>query len=598
MKKFSDLFLIMLISISVKAQNPKNITILHTNDLHSHLTGFSPESLYTPLTTNDDKTTGGFARIASIIKREKENNSGTTLVLDAGDFLMGTIFQSMEARTGFQLSLMKEMGYDVVSIGNHEFDNGPEMLAATVNSSIKRGSVPFILLGNALFDYKDVRDDQLEKLFNDNIIGRKLIIDRDGLKIGIFSIMGKVAVENAAFAAPVTFSKQIRFARETVKELKEEKCDLIICLSHSGVSKNSDGSWEGEDVELARKVRGISVIISGHTHSKLSEPIIIEGVPIVQTGEYGNFVGKLELELQGDKVKTESFALIPVDDSIEGDKTIHQLITLQEQLVNSEVLAPLNMSYRKPVAESEFLIECNEFGDIGGSNLGPMVADAIHAYVNNHNSRGTDISMVAVGVIRDRIVPGIQTAPDIFRIMSMGSGKDNVPGYPLSRLWFTGKELKSILEILQMAHKSTPANYCYYSGIKVEFNPDKGMFKKIISVEIEDQDGESRMVDFSKKDKTLYSVTANSYMLEFIGIIKKMSFGLINVVPKDSDGNKVEDMKTAVIDFSENTNGLQEGKEWLALMEFIASMEDKDQNGIPEIDKKYSVPVKSFTRVR
>ena len=77
--------------------------------------------------------------------------------------------------------------------------------------------------------------------------------------------------------------------------------------------------------------------------------------------------------------------------------------------------------------------------------------------------------MVAVGVIRDRIVPGEQTAADIFRIMSMGTGQDLVPGYPLARLYVTGKELKSILEILQVAYKSTPANYCYYSGIRVEF---------------------------------------------------------------------------------------------------------------------------------
>ncbi len=86
--------------------------------------------------------------------------------------------------------------------------------------------------------------------------------------------------------------------------------------------------------------------------------------------------------------------------------------------------------------------------------------------------------MVAAGVIRDKIVPGEQAAPDIFRVMSLGSGKDDVPGYPLSRLYVTGKELKSILEILQVAYKSSPDNYCYYSGIRVEYNPDKGLLRK------------------------------------------------------------------------------------------------------------------------
>ena len=90
--------------------------------------GFAPESSYSPLTLNDDKTVGGFARIASIIKSEKETEPGTTLVVDAGDFMMGTLFPSLEKKYGFQLRLMKEMGYDVVATGNHEFEFGPEWL--------------------------------------------------------------------------------------------------------------------------------------------------------------------------------------------------------------------------------------------------------------------------------------------------------------------------------------------------------------------------------------------------------------------------------------------------------------------------------------
>ena len=410
--------------------------------------------------------------------------------------------------------------------------------------------------------------------------------------------MGKVADENAAFAPPVTFSKQIPFAKRMVKELQDEKCDIIICLSHSGVSKDKNGEWGGEDVELAKKVKGIDVIISGHTHTRLDKPIIVNGIPVVQTGEYGQFVGKLTLAYNNGNVSVEGYSLIPVDDRIPGDPAIHQLIEDQKKVVNSEILNPLGMDYNTPVAETDFLLECNEQGDIKGSNLGPMVADAIYRYVNNHNKQGTDLSMVAVGVIRDRIVPGIQTAPDIFRVMSMGSGKDNVPGYPLSRLYVTGKELKSILEILQVAYKSAPENYCYYSGVRVEFNPDNGLLRKIKYIEVIHSDGKTSVVDFSRKNKTLYSITANSYMLEFIGIIKKMSFGLINVVPKDSDGNPVVDMKTAVIDMDEGRAGLQEGKEWLALMELIASMKDNNGNGIPEIDNKYSVPVKSFFQVK
>jgi 5'-nucleotidase / UDP-sugar diphosphatase len=454
------------------------------------------------------------------------------------------------------------------------------------------------LLSNAVFNERDENDDSLEKLFTNNTIVKKLILNRDGLKIGFFSLLGKEADDNAAFAFPLTFSKQIPLARKMVKELQNEKCDLIICLSHSGVLSDGRGGWTGEDVELAEKVRGINVIISGHSHSRIDKPIIVKGIPIVQTGDYGRFIGKLSVTVNNGNVRFDKYSLIPVDDKIPGDPLVHRLIEEQKKAVNTIILKSLNMDYYIPVAETGFLLECNEQGDIEGSNLGPMVADAIYSYVNNHCKDGTDISMVAVGVIRDRIVPGLQTAPDIFRVMSLGSGKDIIPGYPISRLYFTGKELKSILEILLIAYKSTPGNYCYYSGVRVEFNPDKGLLKKIRKIELVHPDGKTTFVDMSKKNSTLYSLTANSYMLEFIGIIRKMSFGLVNVTPKDASGNKVREMKNAVLDIDERREGTQEGKEWLALMEFISSMKDTNGNGIPDIDLKYSYPIKCLFPVK
>jgi 5'-nucleotidase len=256
------------------------------------------------------------------------------------------------------------------------------------------------------------------------------------------------------------------------------------------------------------------------------------------------------------------------------------------------------VDYDKPVAETDFTIEGNDVGNFMESNLGPLVADAIHFYVNSNGGKGTDVSMVAAGVLFDRILPGIQTAADIFRVVPLGSGKDNIPGYPLSRLYVTGRELKSILEVLQIAYKSSPENFCYYSGIRVEYDPEKILLQKIKKIEIVHKDGSVAKVSFSKKDKSLYSVTANSYMLEFIGIIKKMSVGLINVVPKDFAGNKVTDLKTAVIDMDENREGVQEGKEWLALLKFFSSMKDTNGNGIPDIDRKYSTAVKCFFPVK
>jgi 5'-nucleotidase/UDP-sugar diphosphatase len=598
MKKLTLIIVLFISILSVDAQSEKKITILHTNDLHSRLMGFAPESGYSPLTTDNDKTVGGFARIAAIIKSQKEASSATTIVVDAGDFMMGTLFPSLEKKYGFQLRLMKEMGYDAVAVGNHEYEFGPEWLASVIRVSAQNGKIPDILIGNAVFDKKDHRDDALEKEVSDKIINRKMIFEKDGLRIGFFSILGKNAASVAPKARPVTFEKQSSFAKKMVKELRSEKCDVIICLSHSGVAKQKNGEWGGEDADLAKRVKGIDIIIGGHSHTRLEKPLIVNGTTIVQTGEFGQFVGSLSLSYSPGKLTVTGYKLIPVDDRIRGDEKINQMIESQKKNIDQEVLRPLGLNYSKPVAEAGFKIEGNDGGDYVNSNLGPFIADAIHYYVNKLNRKGTDVSMVAAGMIFDKILPGIQTVPDIFRIMPLGSGNDNVPGYALSRLYVTGRELKSILEILQIAGKSNAENYCYYSGIRVEYNPDKGLFKKIRKVEIVHADGTVSDVGFTKKDKKLYSITADSYMLEFIGIIKKMSFGLINVIPKDDMGNKISDMKSAVLDMDDNREGVQEGKEWLALIEYLKTMSDTNGNGIPDIDAKYAVPVKSFFNVK
>jgi len=597
MKILPAIFLFILLQWPLSGQTGKKIIILHTNDLHSRLMGYAPESAYTPLTVDDDYTKGGFARIASVILGEKKNNKESTLVLDAGDFTMGTLFTSLETKTGFQLRLMKEMGYDVLAFGNHEFDYGPEWIASVIRTSANKGEIPCLIAGNMIFDKKDKRDDSFEKLITEKIITRKKIVYRDGVKIGIFSLLGKDAASVAPNAAPVKFTKQTAYASKMVNELKSDTCDLIICLSHSGAGYGKNGELTGEDIDLAEAVKGIDLIVGGHSHTKITDPQVVNGTIILQTGEFGKNVGLLELDLSGEKVRISDYRLIPVDDRIQGDGNITQLIEAQKIMITDEILVPLGIQYGSPVAEADVIIKGNDTGDYINSNLGPLVADAIHYYVNGYSPKGTDVSMVAAGMLFDNITPGIQAAPDIFRVMPLGSGKDNVPGYPLSRLYINGKELKSILEILLVSYKTAPANYCYYSGIRVSYLPDKGLFRKIRKIEIIKDDGSAVNVDFSKKNNALYSVTADSYMLEFIGIIKKMSFGLINIVPKDENGKKLADMKMAVIDFDPQKEGIQEGKEWLALMKYLGSMKDTNGNGIPNIDRKYDVPVTGFVKL-
>jgi 5'-nucleotidase len=593
MKRIILLALILAPLVAVNSQEIRKLTILHTNDFHSHLQGYAPESAYTPGVADNDPTSGGLSRIAGIISAVRSENPGSTLVVDGGDAMMGTLFHALETETGFQLPLMKKAGYEVVAMGNHDFDFGPAAYAEIIRKSAQRGEIPVILMGNAVTDTDDAADDAFEAVIEEGLIRPYLITEKNGIRIGIFSLLGKDADESAPYAPPVTFDKIIKSGKKLVRILQDQECDVIICLSHSGVSKDKNGNWGGEDADLARKVKGIDLIISGHTHTLLRKPLVVNGVPILQAGSTGSFVGRADITITGDGITLDSFSLIPVDDNASHEAAIQLAIDEHKLTVDKKVLAPLGLGYDMPVAEAPFTLLCDEQGDVASSNLGVLMADAIYNYVNTEGT-GTDIAMVAAGVIRDPILPGTQSVADLFRVMSLGSGDDNVPGYPLSRLWVTGRELKNIAEILIMSSASTPGHFCFYSHLNIEYDPDGKLLRKITRLEFTDKEGNVSEVNTAKDETRLYSIVANSYMLDFVGIIKKMSFGLINVVPKNSEGVPVSDMDLAVIDFNPESAGIQEGKEWLALVKFLQQFQPAAVGGLPVIPEFYRNPPRSL----
>ena len=588
--------IILIPALMLNAQESKRLTILHTNDFHSHLQGFAPESAYTPDTIDGDHTVGGFSRIAEVISETKSTNQGSTLVLDAGDCLMGTLFQALEPSTGFQLNLMKKAGYDVVALGNHDFDFGPEKFAETVRNAVKEGGIPVLLAGNAVTDPENQADNDFEAVISDGLIKRYVIMEREGLKIGIFSLMGKDADESAPYAPPVTFEKIIPAAKRLMKELKKEKCDVIICLSHCGIIRDKMGAWTGEDVSLAKKVKGIDLIVSGHTHTLLTEPLIVNGVPIVQAGDNGRYVGKTELAVRNNGVKLEKYEVININDKVKADGSVQMAIAAQQGKINDIILKPLGYTYDMPVATAPFMLVIGEEGDMAGNNLGALVADAIYDYTNTLGP-GTDIAVVAEGVIRDTIQPGIQSVADIFRVMSLGSGSDQVPGYALSKLWITGKEIKNLTEILIFLSKSTPSNFPYFSHLRVEYDPAGRLFNKVRKIELTDPEGKVTEVNTSKKDTKLYSVVANSYLVDNLPLIKKKTFGLISVVPKDKDGIPVTDFAKAVVDYNTSMAGLQEGKEWIGLLKYLQQFTPVDEGGLPVIPQYYQNPPRTLVSV-
>jgi 5'-nucleotidase len=595
-------YLLGFISMPYSGAQEEKIVILHTNDLHSRLNGFAPEAEYTPFSLRDDRTTGGFARLATCISRERMHAGKSLLVVDAGDFLMGTLFQNLEESTGFQLRLMHDMGYDIVTLGNHEFDFGPMAMVHTIQNAVHSGPIPKIVFSSLDLNPRDSITRAFRNLFDLNILGGCHVAEVNGIHVGFFSLLGKDAVSVAPAARPLKFKDQIQTAREYVKYLREmQKADLVICLSHSGLKLMPDSTWGGEDVELARKVKGIDLIISGHTHTCLEKPVVINHIPIVQTGYFGMNLGKLELTLRNRKLVETSYTLIPLTDDIPGDSLIQARINAQQKELEKRFLQPAGFSYSMPVAQAKFPLFCEQEIHPETSNLGMLIADALYAYINAHDSLGADITMFSAGMVRDRIEPGIkgiQTLPDIYNTVCLGRGKDNSPGYPIARVYVTGKELKGILEVLYLAPATSSDYYIYFGGMRAKADPSRGLLRKIVDIEIGDDIHGYRKVDVSRKNHTLYSLTANSYMLEFVSIIGKMSKGLVRVKIKNEKGMRIRSFQDTYIDADPLKPGLQEMKEWQAMIWYLQQFPDTDGNGIPDIPDGYRTGIPRLFKIQ
>ncbi len=229
-----------------------------------------PASDYTPFTLNDDSTRGGYARLAALIaaRRAARESQGPVLVLDAGDFSMGTAFAAASREIGGELRLMSRMGYDATTFGNHEFDLGPDGLGQAIGAASQAGRIPAVLSSNSSFVGDDPTLAGLQRLSEAGLIRRSMVIERGGLRFGLFGVLGKEAQIYTSGGA-AEFPDPLEAAGEMVKVLREtEKVDVVIALSHGGVEKGSDGRYTvGDDVRLPKAVPGIDIVIGGHSHT-------------------------------------------------------------------------------------------------------------------------------------------------------------------------------------------------------------------------------------------------------------------------------------------------------------------------------------------
>jgi 5'-nucleotidase len=275
------------------AANPgKHLTILHTNDVHSHIDPFPPDHPKNP-------NRGGAARRAALIEGIRRENPNV-LLLDAGDIFQGTPYFNYYGGE-IEFKLMSMMKYDLATLGNHDFDNGIDGFYAQ--------------LPNASFGFVSANYDFRNTVLN-GIVPPYRIFDKAGIKVGVFGLGVELAglVDKKNYKETV-YLDPVEISQDMARTLKhEQKCDLVICLSHIGYEYKNEPD-KISDVKLAAATQDIDAIIGGHTHTFLDKPSVLrnangKSVLVNQTGCYGLNLGRIDFYFENDaKASGRSIAI-------------------------------------------------------------------------------------------------------------------------------------------------------------------------------------------------------------------------------------------------------------------------------------------------
>lgn len=540
-------------ALAAPAGEETGLTILFTHDMHDHVL---------PSPAEGGGEYGGFTRIAALLKQERKKAVYPVVTLDGGDFSMGTLYQTIYATQAPELRLMGAMGIDVTTLGNHEFDYRAAGLARMLESAAESGDkLPALVQAN----YKPPKSDTDSwAAWQTYGISDYVIVEREGLRVAVFGLLG-VDADACAPMSGMEFEPIADAAARTVAYLEEhESPDFIVCLSHSGTENG-----KGEDYELAKAVDGIDVIISGHTHTTLHEPIQVNDTMIVSCGEYTQNLGVLTVTKAGGAVSLEDYRLIPVDETVTEDPAISALAQKFQTEVETEYLSDFGYTFDQVLATSDFdFTPISQFARTQEEDsLGSLIADSYIYAVRQAEGEDyvpVDFAVVASGVIRGSFAAGEITVSDAFNVSSLGSGADGTPGYPLVSVYLTGAELKDAFEVDASVTPLMSAAQLYGAGMTWTYNTNRMIFNKVTACGQVLEDG---TVVPLEKDK-LYRVVTGLYSAQMLGAVNAKSFGLLTVTPKDAQGNEITDFEAHII---HNSNG-SEVKEWYALASYLESL--------------------------
>jgi 5'-nucleotidase / UDP-sugar diphosphatase len=410
-------------------------------------------------------------------------------------------------------------------------------------------------------------------------------------------LLGKEAQHYTSGGA-TTFSDPIETAKDMVKLLREtEQVDVVLCITHGGLEKGKDGTFtDGEDVRVAKAVPGIDVVIGGHSHTFLREAIIVnDRTPVVQAGVNGQTLGELVVALDGGKLTVDSYKLLQIDDTIPGDRAISAEIEKLKKNVTKIVFASRGYSVDQPLAVVPQDLP-NTFSDIPASTLlANLVTDAFR------EATKADIGFTVNGTMRAGLTrgkSGVQTVYDVFAVAPLGAGiVDTTAGSALVTGYFTGQDLKTLLEFLLVDNPAHPGEFFpRASGMRFRYDPSRPKFDAVTAIELGDLDHGYRTIDITGQDARLYSLTCPLMVGQFIVAIPNFTKGKLDLVLKNKAGQPLKSKTEALDDPRNDTPDLlpppgtldkasvaigkgkgaaREIKEWPAIMDHLRRLPAK-----------------------
>ena len=606
-RRFSAFFLALLLAVLCVlpvgavaegcTQETNVTTILFTHDLHSH---FLPQS------TAEGGESGGYARLKTVIDEKRAMNPAALLV-DGGDFSIGSLIQTLYTTQAAELRTMGAMGYDAVTIGNHEFDHKGTGFAEMLNSAkaAQQAAVELLLVDARPLEDMDAykerfgpvtpvlptlleanyapADDNPDRAFirsamEDYGVTDCMTLERGGVTYGLFGLMG-VDSDECAPTSGFTRTDAAKAAKRCVETLKGEGAEIIVCLSHSGTG---DSLASSEDEELAKAVDGIDVIVSGHTHSTLAEPLVVNDTYIVSSGPYCQNLGSLTFSWDdGGEKRLLDYRLIPIDETVAEDPEIAGLVEQWKDMVGETYLARYGLTYDEVLTHTDCDLTTPASAVQENNGLGTLVSDAFLWADRTLNAAYADsphtVAVTADGVLRANLPAGDLTAAMAFDVLSMGVGEDGTSGFPLVAVYLTGKELKAAMEVDASVTPIMPAAQLYMSGAKYAFNTKRMFFNRVYDAVLTDvtfdESGTGNAYEID--DNALYRVVTGMYSAQMLGTVKSKSMGLLSLEPKQANGTPVTDFADCIL-YDANGNEL---KEWYAL---AAYLEQFGEDGLPD----------------